>query len=206
MSVRRLSLISKPFHPNLCRSFSKEGVAKVRPGSVIELDGRLHTIISSKHVTQGRGGAHINLEMRDLQNNIKSLKRFGSDEKVETVALESAPFTLLYRDGSKLILMNSESYEQTEVDEETVDEGERRFLSDGMMVTVRMHSGQPLAVEIPLKVSCEVVEELGTLGGQGPTSKTVRLDNGVEVKCPAFVSVGDRIVVKTTDASYVERA
>mmetsp|Transcript_11974 Transcript_11974/g.23759 ORF Transcript_11974/g.23759 Transcript_11974/m.23759 type:complete len:204 (+) Transcript_11974:101-712(+) len=188
------------------RAFAKESVSKVRPGRVIDIDGRLNTILSTKHVMQGRGGAHINFETRDVLSSVKSLLRYSSDETVETVTLESEPQTLLYRDGNKLVLMHEETFEQIEVDDDIVDPKIRRFLSDGLTLTVQMHEGQAVSVEVPLKVSCEIAEELGTIGGQGPASKLVRLDNGVELRCPAFVTAGDTIIVKTTDASYVGRA
>lgn len=201
----RRTLVAGCAHVSGARNFAKESVAKVRPGRVIAIDGRLNNVITSKHVTQGRGGAHINLEVRDLLTNVKSMHRFSSDDRVDTVHLDSETYTLLYRDGNKLVLMQSESFEQIELDEETIDAGTRRFLTDDMAITVRMHEGQAVSAEVPLKVEVEVVEVLGTLGGTGPATKTVRLDNGVELKCPGFVSAGERIVVKTTDGSYVER-
>ena len=104
--------------------------------------------------------------------------------------------------------MNNETFEQFMIDPDMIGEPQVHFLQDGMTVEVETYEGQPLGVSLPDSVICEIVEAEPVIKGQTATTsyKPAILDNGVKVMVPPFVEQGTRIVVKTEDASYVERA
>lgn len=103
-------------------------------------------------------------------------------------------------------MMHDETFEQTEISEDVLEEGPRRFLVDGISVEVRTFQGVPLSAELPKEVELTVKSELSSFGGTGPATKLVALDNGAEVKTPSYVVAGDKIFVKTADGSFVRRA
>ena len=112
-----------------------------------------------------------------------------------------------YTDGTNAVLMDPESFEQFLVPMDLLGE-QASFLQDNMPVTVDMVEEEPVGVRLPNTVVLEVVEADPVVKGQTATSsyKPARLSNGVKTQVPPFVEAGERIVVRTEDASYVERA
>ena len=126
---------------------------------------------------------------------------------VEKLMVETKDCQFLYEDSTGLTFMESDTYEQFVMPSDILGDS-RPFMTDGMDVKVSIIDGKPISVELPLQVICEVVETEPVIKGQTVSSsyKPAILDNGVRTTVPPFVGVGDRIVVATADASYVERA
>ena len=179
----------------------------VKPGNVIEHNGRLWTAVKVEHVKPGKGGAFAQIELRDIRDGTKLNERFRSSETVERVILEETECTFLYEDGDTLVFMHSETFEQISINREMVGDS-AAFLQDSMAVTVSSHEGDPISVQLPDKVVMEVVEADAVVKGQTASSsyKPAILENGVRVLVPPHIEAGTRIVVRPEDATYVERA
>ena len=179
----------------------------VKPGNVIEHNGRLWTAVKVEHVKPGKGGAFAQIELRDIRDGTKLNERLRSSETVERVILEELECTFLYDDGDNLVFMQAETYEQMEISRDMVGDS-AAFLQDGMAVTVNSHEGEAISVQLPGKVVMEVVEADAVVKGQTASSsyKPAVLENGVRVLVPPHIEAGTRIVVRPEDASYVERA
>ena len=179
----------------------------VKPGNVIEHNGRLWTAVKVAHVKPGKGGAFAQIELRDIRDGTKLNERFRSSETVERVILEESECTFLFDDGDNLVFMHGETFEQISVSSDMV--GDRAaFLQDGMAVTVASHEGEPILVTLPEQVVVTVISADAVVKGQTASSsyKPAMVDNGQRVMVPPHIETGTRIVVKTEDASYVERA
>ncbi|WP_128290973.1 elongation factor P [Afifella aestuarii] len=179
----------------------------IRPGNVIEYDGTLWVAVKTNKVKPGKGPAYNQVELKNLIDGRKLNNRFGSDEKVERVRIETKDFQFLYKDGDVLVFMDSESYEQINLAEEFV--GERAaFLQDGMTVTLEMHEEKPIGIALPDQVVLAITETEPTIKGQTAASsyKPAMLENGVRVMVPPFITAGERIVVDTNEIAYVKRA
>ena len=179
----------------------------VKPGNVIEHNGRLWTAVKVEHVKPGKGGAFAQIELRDIRDGTKLNERFRSSETVERVILDEAACTYLFDDGDQFVFMHSQTYEQISISREMVGEP-AQFLQDGMVVTMSSHEGDPISVMLPDKVVMEVSQADAVVKGQTASSsyKPAVLENGVRVMVPPHIEAGTRIVVKPEDASYVERA
>ncbi|UXU75803.1 MULTISPECIES: elongation factor P [unclassified Paracoccus (in: a-proteobacteria)] len=180
---------------------------EIKPGFVLEHDGGLWAAVKVNHVKPGKGGAFAQVEMKNLRDGRKLNERFRSEDKVEQVHLETKDQQFLYETDGKLVFMDSETFEQTELDAELL--GERRpFLQDGMTAAVEYHGDEALSVRIPQKVVCRVAETEPVLNGQtaAKSFKPAILDNGVRVMIPPFVGVDEAIVVNTETGEYSERA
>jgi len=179
----------------------------VKPGNVIEHNGRLWTAVKVEHVKPGKGGAFAQIELRDIRDGTKLNERFRSSETVERVILEETECTYLYEDGDNLVFMHSETFEQLSINRDMVGDS-AAFLQDSMAVTVSSHEGDPISVQLPDKVVMEIVEADAVVKGQTASSsyKPAVLENGVRVLVPPHIEAGTRIVVRPEDASYVERA
>lgn len=179
----------------------------LRAGNVLEYNGKLMVVTKSEILTPGKGAAVIKVEMKDVKTGNKDNVTFRTQETVERVRLEQHDCQFLYKDDDGYHFMNNESFEQFMVDEELIGTP-AAFLQDGMVVEVETYEGQPLSVSLPDSVICEIVEAEPVIKGQTATTsyKPAILDNGVKVMVPPFIEQGTRIVVKTEDATYVERA
>ncbi|KFC67718.1 Elongation factor P [Devosia sp. LC5] len=180
---------------------------EIRPGNVVNHQDRLWVAVKVDHVKPGKGGAYAQVELKAILGGTKLNERFRSAETVETVELEFRDFTYLYEQGDSLVFMDQASYEQVELAKDFV--GERAaFLQDGMKITLEMHEETPLGVKFPANVVLEVTEVDPVQKGQSVSSqfKPAIMSNGLKVMVPPFIAVGERIVVDTTEATYMRRA
>jgi elongation factor P len=180
---------------------------EVRPGMAIMHQDRLWVAVKVDHVKPGKGGAYAQVELKAILGGTKLNERFRSAETVEQVDLEFRDFTYLYEQGDSLVFMDQDSYEQIELLKEFV--GDRAaFLQDGMKITVEMHEDTPLGVRFPPNVVLEVIEADPAVKGQTAANsfKPAKLSNGLKVMVPQFVNSGERIVVDTTEVTYMRRA
>jgi elongation factor P len=185
----------------------KQQANLIRAGQVIEHDGRRWTVLKQQIITPGKGGAFIQVEMRDLKSGNKTNERWRTADTVERLLTEEKEYTYSYTDGSNLVLMDPESYEEVHVPADLLGDA-KAFLQDNMPVTVDLVEGDPVGIHLPQTVVLEVVEADPVVRGQTAASsyKPARLSNGVKTSVPPFIETGEKIVVRTEDASYVERA
>ncbi len=180
---------------------------EIRPGNVIQHNGELWVAVKLQHVKPGKGGAFAQIELKNLINGSKLNERFRSADKVERVRLEQTDYQFLYESDDMLVFMDTESYEQIELQAEFV--GDRAsFLQDGMNVVVESHEGKPIGIRLPDQVTLEVNETEAVVKGQTAASsnKPAICDNGVRVMVPPFIEIGDKIIVDTNEVTYLKRA
>ncbi len=185
----------------------KQQANLIRAGQVLDHGGRRWTVLKQQIITPGKGGAFIQVEMRDLKTGNKTNERWRTADTVERLMTSEKDFTYSYTDGGNVVLMDPESFEQTLIPMGLLGDM-APFLQDNMTVTVDLVEDEPTGVRLPSTVVLEVVEADPVVKGQTATSsyKPARLSNGVKTQVPPFVEAGERIVVRTEDASYVERA
>jgi len=180
---------------------------EIRPGLMIEYDGGLWAVVKTVTVKPGKGPAYNQAELKNVRDGRKLNNRFSTDERVEEVKLEFRDFQYLYRDGDDLVFMNSESFEQMTLAADFV--GERAaFLQDNMQVTLRMHEEAPISIKLPDQVVLEIVEADPVIKGQSASSsyKRAKLENGLDILVPPFITAGERVVVDTNEVTYLRRA
>ncbi len=180
----------------------------VRPGMVIEHKGGLWRAVRIQHTQPGKGGAYLQVELKDIRGGSKLNERFRSSESVERVRLEQRPHQFLYADGDMLTFMDTESYEQTTLHKDAIGEDQVAFLQEGVTATIESYEGSPISVMLPDTVALEIVEADAVVKRQTASSsyKPAVLANGVRTLVPAHIEAGTRVVINTADRSYVERA
>ena len=180
---------------------------EIRPGMVIEYQDTLWVAVKTMAVKPGKGPAYNQVELKNLIDGRKLNNRFGSDERVERARLEQKDFQFLYKQGEALVFMDNENYEQLELQEEFV--GERAaFLQDGMTVTLEMHDERPIGIKLPDQVVLTVIEADPVVKGQTAASsyKPAKMDNGLRVMVPPFITAGEKVIVDTNEVTYIRRA
>ncbi len=180
---------------------------KLRPGMMIIHDGDLHRVLKVDHVTPGKGKAHISAILRNIKSGNSTPARWNSDDKLERAFLEEHTMQYLYDDGERYHLMNTENYEQIEMDHEMFGEAINYILPE-MKVQVTFYEGQPVGLDLPQTVDLEVVEAEPAIKKQTASAsyKRCKVVTGLEVMVPNFIEAGDRIRINTETGEYQERA
>jgi elongation factor P len=179
----------------------------LRNGHVIVFQDKLWVVTNTQHTQPGKGGAYIQAEMKCMADGTKRSERFRSNEEIERAWLEEKPVQFLYNQGTRFVCMDPESYEQLDIAHSHLN-GDSAFLEDGMMLTVVLYEGIPIAAKLPSQVTLELSECDLSLRGQTATSsyKPAKLVNGLKVMVPQHLEVGMKIVVNTEDCTYAEKA
>jgi elongation factor P len=179
----------------------------IRIGNIIEHKGRLCSVVKKAHTQPGKGGAYIQLELKDIKSGTKLNERFRSSENIERARLDQNTYQFLFREEDLLTLMDNTSYEQIQVDASLAGESVI-FLQDGMELTLESYEDENMSIILPETVILEVAETEAVVKGQTAASsnKPAVMDNGVRVMVPPFIDVGDKLVVRTEDSEYLERA
>jgi elongation factor P len=179
----------------------------VRKGHVLEMNNKLWLVIKSELMIPGKGNAIAQIEMRDVRTGIKTNERFRTQEMVEKVQLMDHEMQFLFSSGDEYTFMDQTTYEQMVVQKDIIGDAVA-FLQESMICNIQTYEGAPLSVELPQTVVLEIVEADPVVKGQTASSsyKPAKMSNGVRVMVPPFVESGTKIVVNTTDGTYVERA
>lgn len=185
----------------------KVNAITLRSGNVIDYNGKLWIVVKNELNQPGKGASVSQIEMRDIRTGNKDNVRFRTQETVERVRLEQDDYQYLYPEGEDFHFMHQETFEQIMVSGDIIGD-QKSFLQEGMIVEVETFEGEPLAVRLPTHVTVKIEEAEPVIKGQTATTsyKPAILENGVKVMVPPFVEAGTRIVIKTEDGTYVERA
>ena len=179
----------------------------IRPGNILEYERGIWKVAKIQHTQPGKGGAYMQVEMKNLQDGRKTNVRFRSADTIERVRLDTKDFQYLYADGDMLVFMDNDTYEQIQLPADLLGDA-AAFLQDGMEVTLEMWEDKPISVALPEQVEATIVEADAVVKGQTASSsyKPAVLENGVRVMVPPHIESGTRIVVDVYERSYVSKA
>jgi len=181
--------------------------SQLRKGNVVEVNDALYVILKAENFHPGKGTPVTQVDMRRISDGVKVSERWKTTDGVERAHVEEKTYQFLYEDGEGYHFMEPETYEQVTASPDVVGDA-KVWLQDGMNCHLSIHNDVPIAMELPQKVTVEVMETEPVVKGQTASSsyKPATADNGVRVMVPPHIGVGTRIVVNAEDASYVERA
>ena len=179
----------------------------IRPGNIIEYEGGIWRAVKTQHTQPGKGGAYMQVELKNLIDGRKTNVRFRSAEVVERVRLDTKDFQYLYAEDDSLVFMDKDTYDQVTLPRDLLGDA-AAFLTDGMDVTMELYEERPISVQLPDQVEALIVEADAVVKGQTASSsyKPAVLDNGVRVMVPPHIGAGTRIVVDVYEQTYVRRA
>lgn len=188
---------------------------ELKNGKTFLLNGKPYKVVKYIHSKIGRGGASVKLDIRNLETGKLEKKTFNSTVKVEEINTIKKPLQYLFSDGSNATFMDQSSYEQTEIPISLV-KTELRFIKEGDTIDVLFWSfggdqdkdDKPLSIDISPKATLKIKQT--DPGVKGDTASNVykpaKLENGIQLKVPLFIKIGDRVTVDTRTGEYIERA
>ena len=180
---------------------------EIRAGNLIEWDKRVWRVLKCYHVhVGGRGGAFMQVEMKDIETGTKGNQRFRTDEKIERAFVEAREMEYLYFDGTSYVFMDKENFEQLNLPAELL-EGQIEYLLPNTNVQINFHNERPIGVQLPPSVVLTITEtEPNVKGGTATGSfKPAKTETGLTVLVPPFVTEGEKIKVNTDSGEYIER-
>ena len=187
---------------------AKVEAVEIRPGNLLEWNKRVWRVLKSYHVhVGGRGGAFMQVEMKDIESGTKTNQRFRTEDKIERAFVEPREMTFSYQDGDNYVFMDKESFEELRLSADFV-EGQAGYLLPNSDVQVNLYNDRPIGLELPPSVILTVTEtEPGIKNATATnTFKAATTETGLIVQVPPFINQGEKIKVSTNDGSYMERA
>ena len=180
---------------------------EIRQGNIIKHQDTLWVAVKCNAVKPGKGGAFNQVELKNIIDGRKLNERFRAAETVERIRLDQKPHSYLYAEGEMLVFMNSENYEQINLQSDWVGD-QAVYLTDGMEVDLEFYEDRPISIALPEQVILSVKETEPVVKGQTAANsfKPAILENGVRTNVPPFVGTDERLVINTADGSYVKRA
>jgi elongation factor P len=181
--------------------------SSVRKGNVLEIDGKLCVVMKAENIHPGKGTPVTHLDLRRIADGVKITERYRTTEQVERIYLDEKIYNYLYEDDSGYTFMEPQTYDQITVPKDLIGD-QAVYLQENMPCTLMLHDGVPVSIELPQRVTFEIVEADPVVKGQTASSsyKPAILSNGQRVMVPPHITAGTRVVVMTADGSYVERA
>lgn len=180
---------------------------QMRPGMVVKFNNELFSIFSVNHRTPGNLRGFVQAKMRNLRNGSMIEHRFSSEDRVERAVLDEQEMEYLYDDGEYYYFMNTADYEQMHLTKEILGDAVS-YLIPQLHVNVEFYEGKPISVELPATVDMTVVEtEPGIKGASvSNVTKPAKVETGLVVQVPPFITEGEKIRVNTAEGTYQERA
>ena len=180
----------------------------IKIGNILDYENQLWMVAKNpEHTKPGKGGAYVQVEMKNLRTGNKLNQRFSSTDRIEKAFLEYQEMQYLYPEGEHLVFMDPKSFEQLLLDKSLLGE-KLPFLTDGMNVEVEFYQETPLNIKLPKTVIVEIKETDPVIKGSTVTSsyKPAVLTNGLKIAVPPYLVTGEKIVVKIEDLTFVERS
>lgn len=179
----------------------------LRKGMVVEYNDKLWVVLENELRSPGKGASVAQVVMRDIATGTKTDVRFATQDMVERARVDELEYQYLFNADGQYTFMDNETYEQIVVSQDIIGDS-HIYLQDGMTVIAQIYEGRALSITLPEQVTMEIVEADPVVKGQTASSsyKPAKLENGARVLVPPHIEAGTRIVVRTSDSTYVERA
>ena len=179
---------------------------EIKPGMIIEHKNDLWSVLKTKHVKPGKGGAFNQVEFKSVKKGTKLNERFRSNDTVERAILDERKFSFLYEDENSCHFMDQTNFEQIAINKSLLDE-KSKLLKENMEVSVQFYEEQALSVDLPTSVELTIATTDAAIKGQTATSsyKPAILENGMSITVPPFINSGDKIILDTRTLEYAKK-
>ena len=178
-----------------------------RTGLTIEIDGGVWQIVEFQHVKPGKGAAFVRTKIKNVETGAVVERTFNPNEKMPAAHIDTRTMQYLYADGDMYTFMDMETYEQTELNKETLGDA-LNFLLENMEVQMQSFNGRVIGISLPNAVVLQVTECEPSVKGNTATgaTKMATVETGYQVRVPLFVNEGDKLRIDTRTGNYIERA
>ena len=180
---------------------------QIRRGMVLVFEGKPCRVVEFRHHTPGNLRAMVQAKLKDLKSGSSFEHRFRAADTVEPASMETHDLEFLYQGGDTYHFMNTENYDQLEMDDEMLGDN-AQWMQPGMKIQAEYYDGRPIGIRLPNTLTLEIVETAPVIktATKNASSKPAKLENGVTVNVPEFLGTGDKVRVNPTTGEYMDRA
>jgi elongation factor P len=181
---------------------------QIKVGNILEINSKLWRVLKTQHTQPGKGGAYLQVEMKEIREGTKMNERFRSSESVERAILDERVCQYLYSENDKFVFMDNSTYEQIEIGADIISENQSKFFIENDNMTLQFYESAVVGLQLPDNIILKVEETEAVVKGQTAASsyKPATLSGGIKTSVPPFISTEDYIVVSTSDSTYIEKA
>lgn len=178
----------------------------IKCGNIIEYKNKLWVVLKTFHTKPGKGGAFVQMELKDITKDTKLNERFRSEETIQRAFLEEESCQFLFAEEDTLTFMHTETFEQLQVNKEIFGE-KLAYLKEGINVRLVKYDNNIISAILPDKISFKIEETEPYIKGQTASAsyKPATLENGIKITVPPFIKAGDEVWVNTETDSYDTR-
>jgi elongation factor P len=182
-------------------------VNDLKPGSSFVSDGNIYQVLNTQLNKTAMRQMIVKVKVKNLRTGVINEMSFTGGDKVEEAHIDRKTMQYLYDDGTSLVFMDNETYDQMEIPKEKLT-WEMQFMKPNDDVTIIMHENEILGLVLPDKVTLQIVECEQAVKGDTATSaeKNAVLETGLQIKVPLFIQNGEQVVISTADGKYSGRA
>ena len=179
---------------------------QMKRGMCIKHDNDLYRVVATQHITPGNWRGMVQAKIRHLKTGAIIEHRFRSEDRIERAILDDSEMEFLYQDGNMFHFMNNETFEQIGLSDEVLGDAVP-YLIPNIKLKIEMYEERPVGIELPQTVDMTVLETEPSIKGGSVSNvgKPAKMETGLIVQVPAFISEGERIKIDTSTGSYVER-
>jgi len=179
----------------------------LKNGMTLDIEGQLWNVVEFQHVKPGKGPAFVRTKLKNVLSGKVVERTLSAGVKVDVAILEKREMQFLYKDNAGYVFMDSTTFDQVTIPEETVTEASQ-YLLENMEVIVAIHEGNPLYIELPPSVALRVTyTEPGLQGDRSSAgSKPATVETGITVQVPLFIKQDEMILIDTRSGDYLGRA
>jgi elongation factor P len=182
-------------------------LSDIKAGKNIVLDGTPYAVLYHEQSKTGRAGSVLRTRIKNLVTGSVLEKTFQGADQVNEADVAKGKAQFLYKEGIGYAFMDNETYEQFTLPTESLGNA-TDYLIEGTEITVLYFNGNPINIELPIKMKLKVVEAPPGIKGNTVSTggKMVKLETGLSVSAPLFVNEGDTLIINTEKGEYVSRA
>jgi elongation factor P len=179
---------------------------RIRKGQLLQFEGHLCRVVEMYHITPGNKRAHVQCKLRDIRTGRLLDHKFRAEDDVERASLDEREMQFLYRDGETFCFMDTSSYEQTQISQESLGD-QALYLLPEALISVEFYETDPVGIHLPLTVDLKVTETVPGIKGATAAAqvKPATMQTGLVVTVPSFVNEGDTIRINTETGEYLSR-
>ena len=180
---------------------------QIRRGMVLVFESNPCRVIEFRHHTPGNLRAMVQVKLKNLKTGSSFEHRFRAADSIEKADMETQELEFLYQGGDTYHFMNINNYEQLEMDDEMLGDN-AQWMQAGMKILAEYYDGRPIGIELPQFMVFEIVDTAPVMktATKNASSKPAKLDNGVMVNVPEFISIGEKVRVNPNTGDYMDRA
>jgi elongation factor P len=180
---------------------------QIRRGMVLVFEGEPCRVIEFRHHTPGNLRAMVQAKLKNLRTGNSFEHRFRAADSIEKASMETHDLEFLYQGGNTYHFMNTENYDQLEMDDEMLGDY-AQWMQPGMKIQAEYYDGRPIGIQLPNALVLEIVDTAPVMRSATKTASTkpAKLENGVTVNVPEFISTGEKVRVNPQTGEYLDRA